>query len=52
MFKAPQRTAPVTNADRALRNLPPRNAAPDGPFQSSLGRAVGLVVSWPERGEG
>jgi hypothetical protein len=43
----------ATDADRALCNLPPRPAetAPDGPFESSLGRTLGLVgVSWPEQG--
>jgi WD40 repeat protein len=43
----------ATDADRALCNLPPRPAetAPAGPFESSLGRTLGLVaVSWPEQG--
>jgi hypothetical protein len=43
----------ATDAERALCNLPPRPAetAPDGPFESSLGRTLGLVgVSWPEQG--
>ena len=43
----------ATDADRAICNLPPRSPDPAGPFESSLGRAVGLVgVSWPERSEG
>ena len=45
----------ATDADRALCNLPPRDAEADpaGPFESSLGRAAGLVgVTWPERSEG
>ena len=43
----------ATDADRAICNLPPRSAEADpaGPFESSLGRAAGLVgVSWPEQG--
>jgi WD40 repeat protein len=43
----------ATDADRALCNLPPRPAETDpaGPFESSLGRTLGLLgVSWPERG--
>jgi len=41
----------ATDADRALCNLPPRNPDPAAPFESSLGRAVGLVqVSWPKQG--
>ena len=43
----------ATDADRAICNLPPRNPDSAGPFESSLGRTLGLVgVSWPERSEG
>ena len=43
----------ATDADRALCNLPPRTPDPAGPFESSLGRAAGLVgVNWPEGVEG
>jgi WD40 repeat protein len=43
----------ATDADRAICNLPPRDSDPAGPFESSLGRTLGLVgVSWPERSEG
>jgi hypothetical protein len=41
----------ATDADRAICNLPPRTPDPTGPFESSLGRTLGLVgVSWPEQG--
>ncbi len=41
----------ATDADRALCNLPPRDSAPAGPFESSLGRSlVQVQVTWPEQG--
>lgn len=43
----------VTNEDRAMCNIPPRDSAPTVPFESSLGQAAGLVgVSWPRGGGG
>jgi len=41
----------ATDGDRALCNLPPRDSAPTGPFESSLGRSlVQVQVTWPQRG--
>ena len=41
----------ATDADRAICNLPPRDSAPTGPFESSLGRSlVQVQVTWPGQG--